>query len=184
MKKLLTLLFFSVLLTTSPLSATPLRLDYTTSSIGGGLFNYDFQLVVDNNDSSFAAGQGWGWFVFGDTTIASGSPISDFILTSIAPGPWTGLGLSSGSHNGPTFTNVYDYWIPLLGDLLTWSGTSSTELTQGNLLFSTLPTLNGGVPADFEVANHVGSFGVPDNAMTIFMLGLSISAIAAIKRRM
>ena len=46
--------------------ATPLRMDYSVSDLGGGIYDYEFALVLDNNDSSWSAGQGWGWIIFGD----------------------------------------------------------------------------------------------------------------------
>ena len=50
----------------STVLATPLRLDYVITDLGGGVYKYDFTFVVDNNDGSYMAGQTWRWFVFGD----------------------------------------------------------------------------------------------------------------------
>ncbi len=167
---------------------TPLRLDYETTDIGGGLFEYDFKLELDNNDGSWLSGQGWRWLVFGDA-LSSLSPLADFVLTSQAPGPWDYLDSSTGQHNGPTFGPVLNYWIPTsIGDFLVWSGTSSANVAQGDLLFSTLAgTLNRGVAANFEVANRVkfssvpGS--VPDNGSTLALFGAAFLGLIGLRRR-
>jgi len=164
-------------------SASPLTMEYTTT-FSAGLYTYDFKLTVDNNDGSFVAGQGWRWLVFGD--VPSGpSPIDDFVLIDPpAPGPWTGVGRTGGGHNGPDMQFVLDYWVPSLGDSILWSGTSATELLQGQLLFSTLAgTLNGGIAADFQVANHVASFSVPDAGSSLLFVAMGLTALVALRRR-
>lgn len=139
-------------------NATPIALDYEVSDLGGGLFDYEFTLELDNNDGSWATGQGWRWFIFGDA-LSSSSPLTDFIgdTNDLPVGPWSGFSSSSGGHNGPTFANVMDYWVPTaIGETLSWSGTSTADLAQGGLLFSTIAgTLSQAVAADFEVANRV-----------------------------
>lgn len=162
----------------SLVQATPLRLDYAVSDLGAGQYNYDFSLVLDNNDSSWVSGQGWSWFIFGDTADSgTGSPLTDFVMDSsdYPVGPWTGLSASSGGHNGPTFSGVFAKWIPLaVGDTLIWSGTSSADLAQGQLLFSTLLVSPvGTVAADFEVANRLTSVPEPP-VMVLLLMGLFV----------
>jgi hypothetical protein len=167
-----TVLAFSI---TSPTHATPLRLDYTVEDLGGGLFDYDFRLVVDNNDQSYVPGQGWNWIIFGDIRGPSGntpSPLTNWVGDLSNSSPFiTGFSESGGFHNGPTllgtdneFTeSVLAVWKPKgVGDFLQWSGNSTANLLQGDLLFSTLqarlsesPPVDFGVRADFEVANRV-----------------------------
>jgi hypothetical protein len=158
--------------------ATPLSLDYSVTDIGGGRYNYEFELVLDNNDGSWSAGQGWRWFVFGDQYCAP-SPLTNFIgdYTDLPIGPWTNFSTSSGGHNGPTLGYVLDYWVPTsIGDTLSWSGTSTANLAQGELLFSTIAgTLNSGVAADLEVANRLDP--VPEPA-TMFLFGTGIAGLA------
>ncbi len=157
---LLALVAFLLTVTTwpRPASAVPIRLDYTITDIGGGLFDYEFFLIVDNNDGSFLPGQGWRWLIFGDQQEAP-SPLTAFVGDpgDLPIGPWTFYTSSSGFHNGPTLGDVLDYWKPTdVGDSLFWSGTSTAFLGQGELLWSTLAgTQGGGVPADFTVANLV-----------------------------
>ena len=50
---------------TAVAQATPLRLDYSVTDLGGGLYDYNFILVLDNNDSSWAAGQNFNWIIWG-----------------------------------------------------------------------------------------------------------------------
>lgn len=147
-------------------SASPMRLDYSVTPAGGGLYNYDFTLTLDNNDNSWAAGQGFGWLIFGDAAFPGPSPLADFTMTSSFPvGPWTYLSGSSGGHNGPTFGFVLDNWVPTgVGDQLTWSGTSSANLGQGELLFSFLVGTNGTVRPNFQEANLLQPSAIPEPA--------------------
>src|SRR5262249_22447224 len=141
-------------------SATPLRLEYCVTALGGGVFEYQFTLTLDNHDNSWAAGQAWRWFIFGDAN-QSASPLTGWVDsgTTWPVGPWTSFTSSGGGHNGPTFNYVLDYWTPpAVGAQLTWRGTSTAFLQQGQMLFSTLAgTLNGGIAADFEVATYLPS---------------------------
>ena len=60
-KRVLSLLVVLSLAATA--NADPLDLFYTKTSIGGGLIQYDFNLVVTNTDSSYGAGDGWNWII-------------------------------------------------------------------------------------------------------------------------
>lgn len=178
---------------TSPIHATPLRLDYTVEDIGSGLFDYDFRLIVDNNDRSYVPGQVWNWIIFGDAP-NTGSPLYSWVGDLSQSSPFiTSFGTSGGGHNGPTiygtddeFTNsVLAVWEPNgVGDFLQWSGTSTANLLQGDLLFSTLqarlsdsPPVNFGVRADFEIANRVNSLepeSVPEPNLLIGLLTVGV----------
>ncbi|MGE3821464.1 MAG: hypothetical protein AB7I30_18800 [Isosphaeraceae bacterium] len=125
-----------------------------------GLYHYIFVLSLDNPTGTWVPGQGYGGIVFGDVPAAGApSPIADFTLDpGVTPiGPWNGLGLASGAHNGPTLTPVVDgglnpvIWTPaFVGDSLTWSGTSQFSNPLCDLTFSTLFTTGGATPAHFK----------------------------------
>jgi hypothetical protein len=141
-------------------SAQSVDLAYEVADLGGGLYEYTFELTTD---AGWAPGMGWRWFIFGDCS-GCPSPLTDFVgdPTYLPIGPWTGYSSSGGGHNGPTLSPVLEYWIPLDGaEFLVWGGTSTADLQQGELLFSTIAgTIGGAVAADFKVATRVGG-GTP-----------------------
>jgi hypothetical protein len=145
-------------------TTTPLTLFYTVDDLGGGIYNYEFRLKLTNLDGSWQPGQGWRWFIWGDCRGPCTSPLTSFIgdPSDLPVGPWTGYSSSGGGHNGPTFSEVLLYWIPLKdGETLAWSGTSTANLTKpGELLFSTIAgTLGGAVPSDYQPACLRGGGG-------------------------
>lgn len=174
--------------------ATPLAMSYEITDIGGGLYDYEFKLVLDNNDGSWSAGHRWNWIVFGDK-LSSSSPLSDFAgdTGDLPIGPFIAYTYCFGGHNGPTLldNSQQDYymagWQPAgIGDFLAWSGTSAAYVGQGDMFFSTLNysyTL-GAVPADMELANlRNGTSPVPEPAtMALFGLGAAAGALARRKR--
>lgn len=152
------LLLSAVLFGAGSLSAVPLTMTYRVTDLGGGSYQYDFRVVCDNNDNTYASGQGWGWLIFGDSS-TSPAPLTNWQISSgqLPVGPWTGMSSSSGGHNGPTFSYVLDAWIPTgIGDSIQWTGTSTANLAQGQLLWSTIAG-NVGSPstANFTVATRL-----------------------------
>lgn len=168
MKKIISAALMAVSILAGQAYATPLRLDYSVTPTSSNLYHYDFSLTLDNHDGSWVAGQSWNWIVFADAPYGSVSPLRDFVLESLSPGTGMHLSTTSGGHNGPTFiTNkVYENgiyekgWEPgSIGDKLTWSGTSTADLSEVPLSFSTLIGVLGGEyyspnRADFEAAQY------------------------------
>lgn len=150
----------AVLLLASSVSATPLRLDYTVTALGGGVYRYDFKFVNDNNDGSWVAGQSFRWFVLGDCSGPCTSPLTNFIgdPASYVNSPYTGFGNSGGGHNGPDLQPVLTDWIPAaVGDSFSFSGTSTANLCLG-MAWSNVTggSTNPGVLANFEPARCLG----------------------------
>ena len=93
-------------------------------------------------------------------------------------GPWTGYTTSGGGHNGPTFSPVLNYWVPTgVLESLSWSGTSTANLMQGDLLFSTLAVQNGAVGANFDVAQRI------PEPTTLALFGLGLVGVVVWRRR-
>ena len=63
--KLLGVIAVLALLGLSPANAVPFTLDYSVTPAGAN-YQYNFSLVLDNNDSSWVAGQQFNWLVVGD----------------------------------------------------------------------------------------------------------------------
>jgi hypothetical protein len=136
------------------------------------LFDYEFSLVLDNHDSTWSPGQGWGWIIFGDAPLGSTSPLTAFIgdNSDLPIGPYTGFGITGGGHNGPDLSNPANFWTPTaVGNALNWSGTSTADLAQGELLFSTILPQNSAVMANFEVAMRNDPSPVPEPGTWLLM---------------
>jgi hypothetical protein len=187
----------SVVCAATAVQATPLTLDYTVTAQGGGNFNYNFSLVLDNHDGSWSSGQNFNWIVFGDVAgvpqagnqIYAATNLTNFTGNSanLPIGPFTYYTTTNGGHNGPT---LFDYnngnpdaggWVPtIVGNTLTWSGTSSADLQQGQLLWSNI--MGSGVQANFEVANLVSAVPLPGTSALFGSALLGIGAMAARRR--
>jgi hypothetical protein len=174
----------------APAQAASLNLNYTVENLTDGWFNYSFQLKVDNTDSSYVSGQAWRWIVFGDApppNVAEGT-LTNWVGDLSKSSPWiASFSKSQGGHNGPTLwgpgNSVLAWWTPSdVNDYLYWSGKSTANLPQGELLFSTLETLNGATPADFKVANQVDPLAVPE-PLTVFGSILGLGFLGAVKRK-
>ncbi len=169
-------------------------MDYCVRDIGGGTFEYRFTLILDNNDGSWAPGQGFGWIIFGVDLWPKCSPISDFVMdpASYPIGPYWALGFSSGGQCGPLLEPIWfqipvlpNFWIPAaVGDKLEWKGTSKTLVTPGGMHWcnvwatggapQTLAVLGNPVPCDcYPDCNAMGGLTVADFAcfQTKFVAG-------------
>ncbi len=161
--------------------ATPLTLNYSVNTVNASTFTYSFDLVLDNHDNSWRAGQDFNWFVFGDAQ-ARTSPLQSFAAnaSSFPSGPFDHAQTTSGFHNGPTLIN-FPGWTPLaLGEKIHWTGTASASLGQGQLLFSNL--IGSGVHADFATANLVTAVPEPET-YAMMLAGLGMLSLIARRRK-
>ena len=169
--------------------ATPLTMEYAVTDLGTGLYQYDFELILDNHDGSWVSGNEWDWITFADAPVGSTSPLADFsnfVATDLPAGSI--LTNSSGGHNGPTLALTNGSaglpgWVPAaIGESLLWSGTSATFLGQGDLLWSSLITGGGASSVSFEVANLVSYTAPAPTVLGLMSIGL-LSVGAATRRR-
>jgi hypothetical protein len=180
----------SMLVSFGPISeASPLRLDYGITSLGGGSYLYNFNLVLDNNDGSWSSGQGFDWVIFGDRAGAIDQPSqfgSDWVYNFIEPG-WLGTDTGAG-HEGPTVCLGSGcgtpLWVPAaLGESVGWSGTSNT-LIGGTLYWSYILTGGGATTGEYLVANSVSSAVPIPAAVWLFGSGLiGLAGVAKNKNR-
>lgn len=178
----------------SPAQAASLNLNYTVEDLTNGLFDYSFQLKVDNKDNSYVPGQGWAWIIFGDTPTENNGQgtLPNWVGDLSKSSPLIGVfNTTVGGHNGPTLWTPGNFdivrWTPSnVNDYLYWSGKSTAKVPQGQLLFSTIFPLNGATPADFKVANQVDSLAVPEavpEPLTVFGSILGLGVLGAVKRK-
>jgi hypothetical protein len=138
-------------------AATPLAMSYSIADAGPGSYLYSFTLTLDNHDGTWTPGDNYNAIVFGDHPVGP-TPLTDYQPSSALVGPFFANYVTFGAHVGPTLIafdpDLYRAgWIPVaVGDALSWSGTSSAYLGQGQLLFSNLFGKDVYHPADFEVA--------------------------------
>ena len=176
-------------------TATPITMTYTVeASATPGLYDYDFKLTLDNNDGLWVSGQQWDWIVFGDNDSADSYQSFDtnggigggydWTFASF-DSPITSPTFSGGGHNGPTLgigANVLlPGWTPTaVGEFLSWSGSSSVLIVDGQLRWSALQTT--GTPfVDFAVAKQVGGLvSVPDATSTLgLFIGVALLGFVA-----
>lgn len=166
--------------------ASVLTLDYSTSDLGGGEFEYDFKLRVTNQDGTYFDGQNFDWIMFADQPFGR-SPLESFlVLTETFPGHNMELGHPTGGHRGPGWLDLSTFvgWVPNgVNDSVTWSGTATANVTSG-LLFSNI--LGSGVRSNFQEANYVASSSpaVPEpTSLALLAIGGIGASIGAYRKK-
>lgn len=171
----------------APASATPFTVYYDVTDIGGS-YQYDIDVVLDNNDGSWSSGQEFDWFSFGNQTDAFEfeGAFSDPVVSG-APAMFS-VTESSGGANGPALCvggcSVGDGgYVPSLNETFSFTIMASTFLGAGELLWSNL-SATGGNSSSFNIAvlgDPVSEVPLPAGAL-LFLTGLGGAAAAGRKR--
>lgn len=161
-------------------SAKILDLSYQVHQ-NGSVYDYSFTLSVDSS-YTLKSGDNWTSISFGDHKDAA-SQFDDFSLTSGSPLPFKHISWTSGYHNGPTWDFREDQnlvvWTPKSqSDTLTWTGTSASCLTQGQLLYSEMYSSNNSPLDSFSIATQA----VPEPA-SFLCIAVGLVGLVAKRRR-
>ena len=172
---------------TAPASATPFTVYYDVTDLGGS-YQYDIDVVLDNNDGSWSSGQEFDWFSFGNQTddIEVEGAFGDPVLSGV-PVPFS-VTQTSGGANGPTLCvdtcSVGDGgYVPSLNETFSFTILASTFLGAGELLWSNL-SATGGNASQYNIAvlgDPMSEVPLPAGAL-LFLTGLGGAAAACRKR--
>jgi hypothetical protein len=176
----------ALLLLTSSSFAIPLTLNYQVTDLGS-TYQYDFELVLDNHDNSWVAGQEWDWFVFGDR---KGSFLEEPAF-DCAGWHWlsvpVGFGgndnnCSSGGHQGPLLyvgvSPAFPGWSPaVIGESIQWSGTYNQFVGLADMWWA--PVLG---PIGTNGFHQAGNVSLPEPA-PFLLLGLGLFSLMFARRR-
>lgn len=179
------------------LTHAPLTLYYSVTPTDGK-YQYDFSLVLDNNDGSWVPGQMFNWIIVGDAQNAPSPfeadtfrpPVQTLNFFTKLP-PNTFHSYSGGFHNGPTICWVLPtgnscgldagFQPTVLGETLHFSGLGSVFLGQGDLLWSRLLAgPNGAFSNAFLVANLITPLPA---ALPLFVTGLGALGLLGWRRK-
>ena len=160
-------------LAVSSAQADPTTLWYEVTDIGGGLYDYEFSLVLDNHDGTWTPGEKWINIIFADS---AGFPmlLIDFVGDpgDLPIGPFDDYGWVIGAHYGYTLVPRTRWWEPTaVGESLNWSGTSTVFVGPGDMLYSIQPTMHGLPRVEFKPARYVPVPG----AILLGSIGLGFS---------
>ena len=174
------LLFIAMGLGTAQAASLPLQLSYTVTPIENNRYNYDFTLTLTNEDNSWVSGGGWGEITFGDSTQLGTYPLSNFVgdVSSLAGTPFTRFDGVSGFFGPGVSGNI---WYPTaVGETIGWSGTSTADLAQGELLWNTHTTI--GFAAEIQYAVAVRTNPIPEPG-TFVLAGMGLVSLLGLRRR-
>ena len=176
---------FAVFMVANAAHAIPFSLFYTLSDIGGGQFQYDFELVLDNNDGSHTAGDGYNWFSIGSGftpgSANTDSPFSEgrSFFTSL-PTDWSATA-AFGGYDGPTLYHggriSTASYTPSVGASIFFQGVSSTEVADGDLYFNYLVGSNTDTRQSFVAERVDATVPLPAGLPLILTGGLLLGLL-------
>lgn len=167
--------------------ALPITLNYQVTNLGS-IYQYDFDLVLDNHDNSWTLGQQWDWIVFGDRVggypNAEAITCLDWIWGTSDPGVLGACTWGYMSGNTVAFGDghvLLPGWTPaFIGDTLSWSGTSTTLVADGSMYWSTLQASNGAKTGEFLLANRVSNVSEPSS---LLLISLGLIGLGVMRRK-
>jgi hypothetical protein len=144
-------------------NASPFVLDYSITQVGSE-YQYNFDLVLNNNDGSWVSGDVFNIFIIGDAASGNTPPFGNTasFFTTLPAGPGWVATTTMGGHNGPTLADdVPGGYIPAgLGASITFTGLSTAYVGSGDLLWSILGSPSNSI-TNFEVAQFQGAVPAP-----------------------
>ena len=177
------LLFISMGMGTAQAASLPLQLDYTVTPTGNNRYRYDFTLTLTNADNSWSLGQDWGHIRFGNQRRpGTNTPLTSFRghNSSLADTPFDRF-LSPTQSEGPGVTRYGVRWRPTaVGESLSWSGTSTANLDQGDLLWGAYTRSNGAAAIQNAVAVRLNPIPEPG---TFVLAGMGLVSLMGLRRR-
>lgn len=139
--------------------AVPLKLEYEVSALENGLFNYDFTLTYDKDYPTHVGTLGYNWIIFGGE-IGQSPALADYTNewdTTSSSMVQSTAAFAGGSV--PVLVHkdgLNGLWLPAMDRYeISWSGVSTADLAQGELVFSTMWVYHGGRSNYYNGTNNV-----------------------------
>ena len=164
-------------------ASIPLRLDYTVTPTDNNRYHYNFTLTLTNESNSWRSGQGWGAIRFGNPLSPPGpSPLTDFVgdVSSLSNTPFNRF-VAPTQWVGPGISRYGVDWVPTaVGQSISWSGTSTADLGQGELYWR--PHAGSGGALLFQSSEAFRTNPIPEPG-TFVLAGMGLVSLMGLRRR-